>query len=77
MDRKDQIKLDFGKNLTRLRNEKNLSIRALANSAGLEYSQVRRIENGQVNLALSTIIALAEGLNIEPAILLSFPGAKK
>jgi transcriptional regulator with XRE-family HTH domain len=47
--------------------EKNLSLRKLAASSGLEYSQVQRIAKGKVNLALTTIIALCEGLDISPA----------
>lgn len=77
MDKKEKIKLDFANNLQRLRNEKNLSIRGLANSAGLEYSQVQRIESGKVNVALSTIFSLAEGLGVEASQLLSFPHPEK
>lgn len=70
MDIKEKIKGDFGKNLQRLRTTKGLSIRALASSSGLEYSQVQRIESGKVNLSLTTIHSLAEGLGIAPAELL-------
>ena len=71
MDLKEKIKRDFGINLQRLRIEKGLSIRALASSSGLEYSQVQRIESGKVNLSLTTIHSLAEGLGVTPDQLFS------
>ena len=71
MDRKELIKANFGQHLQKLRTEKDLSIRSLATRSNLEYSQVQRVENGKVNVALSTIYALAEGLGIEPGELLT------
>lgn len=71
MERKELIKLNFGRHLQKLRIEKDLSIRGLATRSNLEYSQVQRIENGKVNVALTTIYALAEGLEIEPGKLLA------
>ena len=61
-----------GKHLEKLRKQRKLSIRQLAYSSDLEYSQVQRIEKGKVNLALSTLIALSEGLDIKPQQLLDF-----
>lgn len=72
MDNKEKIKQNFGNHLQKLRIDKNLSIRKLASSAGLEYSQVQRIENGKVNIALTTLFALAEGLDVQPMLLLNF-----
>ena len=55
----------FASHLTRLRQEKGLSIRQLAATSGLEYSQVQRIEKGKVNLAFTTLVALAQGLELD------------
>lgn len=66
MEKKDQIKLAFGSHLQKLRLTKSLSIRKLAGNSGLEYSQVQRIEQGKVNISLTTIFALAEGLDLDP-----------
>jgi transcriptional regulator with XRE-family HTH domain len=71
MGRKEQIKEHFGRHIQQLRLKQNLSIRALAARSGLEYSQVQRIENGKVNLALTTIYGLAEGLDLPIADLFS------
>ena len=70
MERKEKIKANFGLYLQKRRLEQDLSIRSLAARSGLEYSQVQRIENGKVNAALTTIYALAEGLNIPPSSLM-------
>ncbi len=72
MDNKETIKKKFGENLTVLRENKGISIRELSARANLEYSQVQRIEKGKVNLSLTTVIALADGLDIMPKKLLDF-----
>ncbi len=46
--------------------EKGFSLRKLADASGLEYSQVQRISKGKVNIALSTIFSISEGLEITP-----------
>ena len=65
MSNKEKILVRFASHLTRLRQEKGLSIRQLAATSGLEYSQVQRIEKGKVNLAFTTLIALAQGLDLD------------
>jgi transcriptional regulator with XRE-family HTH domain len=65
MNDKERIQLKFANHLTKLREGKGLSIRQLAASSGLEYSQLQRIEKGKVNFSLSTLIAIAQGLDIE------------
>jgi transcriptional regulator with XRE-family HTH domain len=65
MTQKEIILIRFAEQLIRLRNEKGMSIRQLAAAADLEYSQVQRIEKAKVNFAFTTLIALAQGLDIE------------
>jgi len=57
-------------NVRRYRNEQNLSQEALANLAGIEYSQVSRLERGILNTSVSVIVAIATALKIRPAQLL-------
>lgn len=71
MDNKETLLLNFAKHLTKMRLEKGMSIRQLAASAGLEYSQVQRIEKGKVNFAFSTLIAISNGLQVSVAELLA------
>jgi transcriptional regulator with XRE-family HTH domain len=72
MNSKVQILGKFAKNLKTLRTNRKLSLRELAYRSDLEYSHVQRIEKGKVNFAFSTLIALAEGLDITPAELLNY-----
>lgn len=70
MNSKEKILARFASHLTRLRKEQGLSIRQLAAASGLEYSQVQRIEKAKVNIAFTTLIALAQGLEISVSDLL-------
>jgi len=72
MTQKEKLLAKFAKRLTALREKQELSIRELAIRADLEYSQVQRIEKGKVNFAYSTLVALADGLQITPSELLDF-----
>ena len=65
MSNKEKILNRFAGHLTKLRQEKGLSIRQLAATSGLEYSQVQRIEKGKVNFAFTTLVALAQGLEMD------------
>ena len=68
------IMKEFGENLKKLRKEKKLSTRTLANIAEMDFGNINEIENGKINPSLITIVALAEALEIEAALLL--PGKK-
>lgn len=56
----------FGEKLKEFRKASKLSIRALAAIADIDYSQIHRIEKGQVNPTLTTIYVLADALGITP-----------
>lgn len=78
MDSKAEIKRKFGEHLLKLLAEygkqegASASLRKLATRSELEYSNVQRISKGQVDLALSTIVALSRGLELNPKELLDF-----
>lgn len=57
-------------NIRRYRTERNLTIEQLANLIEVDYSQISRMERGVVNANISIIFTIAEGLNIEPDLLL-------
>ena len=69
MEEKEKIKAGFGRNLQRLRLERDLSIRSLATRSGMEYSHMQRIVTGKVSISLPTIYAIAKGLNVPAAAL--------
>ncbi len=69
--REQKIIKDFGERLKKIRDEKKLSTRALADLAELDFGNINEIENGKVNPTLTTIMILAESLGIDPCLFLS------
>ena len=63
--------LSFGQYITWLRNEKSMSQRKLAESAGVTNSTVSRIEAGSVNPDPVTLSKLALALGVEKSVLLT------
>lgn len=70
INREAEIIKNFGRKLEKIRNEKNLSLRDLAHLADVDHSSIHRIEKGEANPMLTMIVALAEGLSIDPRELL-------
>ncbi len=54
----------FGEHVRMLRKKKGMTLEELAYASDIELSQVHRIEKGKTNLALSTVDAIAKGLEI-------------
>jgi len=52
------------KNLLKIRNERGLSVRALAVEAGVHYVSLVRLENGKFDPRLSTLRKLAQALGV-------------
>lgn len=64
--------IEFGKNLRLIRKSKGISMEKLANLADFEYSQISRIELGQINTSLDTVFKLARALSIDAKELFDF-----
>lgn len=64
--------IKFGKQLRLVRQSKCLSMEKLAELSCFEYSQISRIELGQINTSLDTIFKLAKALEIDPKLLFDF-----
>ena len=62
---KKLIAINIGAALKKLRNDKNLSMQELATLAEIEKSQIYRIENGKVDVRISTLYLLADSLKID------------
>lgn len=62
----------FGKRVKLLREEKQLSLRQLAQNCEIDYSDISKIEKGLRNIQMSTIVELAKGLDVAPKILFDF-----
>jgi transcriptional regulator with XRE-family HTH domain len=67
----------FGKQLRLIRKSKGLSMEKLAALSSFEYSQISRIELGQINTSLDVVFKLAKALNIEPKVLFDFYDLKQ
>ena len=54
----------FGKRVKLLRESSGLSVEALSAQANIEFKQLYRVENGEINPSLSTMYAIAKGLGV-------------
>ncbi|MBL0182509.1 MAG: helix-turn-helix transcriptional regulator [Chitinophagaceae bacterium] len=59
-----------GAKIREIRNSKEISIEHLANTSGMDYSQLARMELGQVNFTISYLFRVAEALGVTPRDLL-------
>lgn len=62
----------FGKQVEKFRTEKNLSYRQLAQRCEIDHSNISKIEKGEINVRLTTILELAKGLEKQPKELFDF-----
>jgi len=60
---------EIGTLLKEARERKGLSQRALSTAADLPQAQISKIENGHVDLKLSTLLKLARTLDLEPVLI--------
>lgn len=67
-----QILIRFGKHLATLRKSKNLSYRKLAQLCNIEFADLKRYENGEINMTFISLVQLAEALNVSLAELMNF-----
>jgi transcriptional regulator with XRE-family HTH domain len=57
--------VQFGENVRRLRTAKSLTQSDLEAATGIDRGDISRIENGRMDIQFSSIIKLAEGLEIQ------------
>jgi len=63
---------DFGKNLRRIRKDKGCSMEFVANEAEIEYRQLGRIERGEINTTIISLLRIAEILKVDMKVLFDF-----
>jgi transcriptional regulator with XRE-family HTH domain len=68
----EKILKKFGQHLAGLRHSKGFSLRKLGDQADVDFSQIHRIEKGEVNPSLLILISLAEALNIPLSALVTW-----
>jgi len=67
-----EILIRFGKRLEELRKKQNLSLRKLALHCNIDHADVKKYENGEINISLISITELAKGLNLPLNELMDF-----
>jgi transcriptional regulator with XRE-family HTH domain len=60
----NEILKEFGSNLKKIRQRKGLSLRALSYECSIDFSDIGKIERGETNITLLTIMQLAKALNV-------------
>ena len=71
MANRSEIDADVGRTLSRLRQERALTVTQLAAEAKLSAGMISRIENGYVSPSLTTLHALADALSVSVMALFS------
>lgn len=66
------LKQKFGSHIKKIRESKGMSLIEVDYRCNLDESNISKIENGKVNIQLSTIFELAKGLGVEAKELLDF-----
>lgn len=69
---KVDFQIKFGKQIEKFRVDQNLSYRQLAQRCDIDHSNISKIEKGEINIQLSSMLQLAKGLNIHPKEFLDF-----
>ncbi len=69
---KSEFQIVFGKQIEKFRIEQNLSYRQLAQRCDIDFSNISKIEKGEINIQLSSILQLAKGLSVNPKDLFDF-----
>lgn len=61
---KDDLAVAIGLNIRRIRQNRNLTIEALAFDIGIEYTQLSRIERGKINTSLYQLYIISKALEV-------------
>jgi len=62
----------FGENLKIVRESKRLTQRSLSSTCTIDHSDISKMERGEKNITLLTVLELAEALEVKPKKLLDF-----
>jgi transcriptional regulator with XRE-family HTH domain len=63
-NRDDKLLKKFGKKLKKLRTDRKMSTRELADIAEIAHSQIWVLETGKGNPSLTTLLSIAEALEV-------------
>jgi len=63
----------FGTHIRSIRVSKKLTYRKMATQCNIDFSNLRKIEQGKLNVTLITILELAKGLDVPASEVLNYP----
>ncbi|MDP4256332.1 MAG: helix-turn-helix transcriptional regulator [Bacteroidota bacterium] len=63
--REKTIIKDFAQRLKKIRLQRKLSLRQLADAADMNFGNIHEMEKGNINPSLTTVVFLAEALQVE------------
>ncbi|KGO95107.1 helix-turn-helix domain-containing protein [Flavobacterium subsaxonicum] len=67
---KDKRLVKFGAHINALRKERNMETNDIAKNCSLSIKDLMAIEKGNKNFGFTTLLELAKGLGVSPAVLL-------
>jgi transcriptional regulator with XRE-family HTH domain len=65
-----EVMQQLGGNIQRLRVQRGWTQERLAEATGFDLSYAQRVERGQINVTLGTLVAFADALDVKPGALL-------
>jgi transcriptional regulator with XRE-family HTH domain len=68
----NQFLKEFGRNVKRERESKNLTLQDMEFHTGIDFSDFNKIEQGKTNITFRTFLKIANGLKVHPKKLLDF-----
>ena len=71
-DSQREILVKFGLHVEAIRLRKNLSLREVARHCDVDHANIKKIEKGQLNMTLLTVLELAKGLGVEAKELMEY-----
>lgn len=71
-DPSQEYLMKFGENLKKIREANDLSQRGLATLCRIDHSDISKIERGEKNITILTVLELATALGMKPKKLLDF-----
>lgn len=66
----DEFLKSVGRQIKKMREERNLSQEDLANDCNIPKSQIGRIERAEINTTLKTLHKIAVALHVHPRVLI-------
>lgn len=68
---KAALRLEFGSRVRKARTERQLTQETLAERCDVHWTYIGQIERGVKNLTLANVVRIAQGLDLDPGVLVT------